>query len=137
MKIHFTKKREKQTSSEKTESHFTDSTTIASCAVKASYDLNAKLIIVFTYSGQSAQTVAHYRPKCPILAVTPNEWAAKALLLHAGMHSMMVGSLIGRETLQGKVILEARKRGLLNEKAVVGEFVVLTSGLAGDIGNTN
>ena len=68
------------------------------------------------------------------MAVTPNEWAAKGLLLYAGMQSMLVGSLIGRDTLKVKVIEEARKR-----KLIVGEggFVVLTSGLAGDIGNTN
>ena len=67
------------------------------------------------------------------MAVTPNEWAAKGLLLYAGMHSMLVGSLIGRDTLKVRVIEEARKRKLL-----IGDgFVVLTSGLAGDIGNTN
>ena len=77
--------------------------------------------------------MAHYRPKCPIMAVTPNEWAAKGLMLYAGMHSMLVGSLIGRDTLKIKVIEEARKRNLLG----TGGFVVLTSGLAGDIGNTN
>lgn len=128
MKIHFEKKRKKVGAELNL-----DSLTIASCAVKASYDLDAKLIVVFTYSGRSAQTVAHYRPKCPIMAVTPNEWAAKGLMLYAGMHSMLVGSLIGRDTLKIKVIEEARKRNLLG----TGGFVVLTSGLAGDIGNTN
>jgi pyruvate kinase len=92
-----------------------DSETIAKCAVKASYDINAKLIIVFTYSGKSARTVAHNKPKCPILAVTPNEWSANNLLLFGGMHSMIVGSLIGRESLQNKVIEEARARGLLSK----------------------
>ena len=46
---------------------------IISCAVKASYQMNAKLIIVFTNKGISAQTVLKYRPQCPILAVTSNE----------------------------------------------------------------
>jgi len=90
-----------------------DLKTIACCAVKSSYDLNARLIIVFTYSGVSAKIMAHNRPKCPIFAVTPNEFASKCLLLFGGMHTMIVGSLIGREALQHKVIGEARKRGLL------------------------
>lgn len=111
--------------------------TIASCAVKTSYDLNAKLIIVFTYSGKSAQVVFLNKPKCPILVVTPNEYAAKGLMLYSGIHHMIVGSLIGRNALQTKIIKEARKRGLLSQKATQNEFIILTSGLAGDIGNTN
>ena len=35
---------------------------ISNCAVKAAYEMSAKLIIVFTNSGQSAITVSKYRP---------------------------------------------------------------------------
>lgn len=43
---------------------------ISNCAVKSSYEMNAKLIIVFTNSGYSAKLVQKYKPKCPILAVS-------------------------------------------------------------------
>ena len=49
MKIHFSKKKKKNM-----DENNLDVKTIANCAVKASYDLGAKLIVVFTYSGQSA-----------------------------------------------------------------------------------
>ena len=62
--------------------------TISSCAVKASFDVKATLIIVFTHSGLTARKVAKHKPKCPVLAVTPNDWAAKAILIHRGVHSM-------------------------------------------------
>ena len=70
---------------------------IASCAVKASFDVKASLIIVFTNSGLTARKIAKHKPKCPVIAVSPNEWAAKSVLLHRGVESMVVGSLIGSE----------------------------------------
>ena len=50
---------------------------ISNCAVKAAYEMNAKMIIVFTNSGQSAITVSKYRPQCPILAVSASDKSAK------------------------------------------------------------
>jgi pyruvate kinase len=38
--------------------------TISSCAVKASFDVKAGLIIVFTHSGFTARKVAKHKPKC-------------------------------------------------------------------------
>lgn len=51
--------------------------TISNSAVKASYEIGAKLIIVFTSSGHSAMLVQKYKPKCPILAVSSSDKAAK------------------------------------------------------------
>lgn len=50
---------------------------ISNCAVKAAYEISAKLIIVFTNSGSSAITVSKYRPQCPILAVSASDKSAK------------------------------------------------------------
>lgn len=69
--------------------------TISSCAVKASFDVKASLIIVFTHSGLTARKVAKHKPKCPIISVTPNDWVANSILIHRGVHSLVVGSLIG------------------------------------------
>jgi len=69
--------------------------TLASCAVRASFDLKAKLIIVLTHSGSTARLMAKHMPKCPLLVVSPNEWAANGMLIHRNFHAMLVGSLIG------------------------------------------
>ena len=53
------------------------SETISNVAVKAAYEMNAKLIIVFTNSGSSAMLVQKYKPSCPILAVSASDKAAK------------------------------------------------------------
>ncbi len=106
---------------------------ISSCAVKASFDVKASLIIVFTHSGLTARKVAKHKPKCPIISVTPNDWAAKSLLIHRGVHSLVVGSLIGQDTLTSKVMEQAKQKGFVKH----GDYVVITSGLSGTVGSTN
>jgi pyruvate kinase len=101
--------------------------------VKASFDVKASLIIVFTHSGLTARKVAKHKPKCPIMSVTPNEWAAKAILIHRGVHSLVVGSLIGQDTLTSKVLQHAIEKGFTKR----GDYVVITSGLSGTVGSTN
>lgn len=49
---------------------------VASSAVEAAIDINAKAIIVFTETGYSARKVAKYRPQAPILVVTSSETVA-------------------------------------------------------------
>lgn len=107
--------------------------TISSCAVKASFDVKANLIVVFTHSGITARKVAKHKPKCPVLAVTPNDWAAKGIILHRGCEAMLVGSLVGSDTLINKVLEEAFERKIIQP----GEFVIVTSGLSGTVGSTN
>lgn len=106
---------------------------IASCAVKASFDVKASLIIVFTHTGITARKIAKHKPKCPVLAVTPNEWAARGVLLHRGVHSMLVGSLVGSDTLINKVLETSLDRKYIKQ----GDFIVITSGLSGTVGSTN
>jgi pyruvate kinase len=77
--------------------------------------------------------VAKHKPKCPIISVTPNDWAAKSLLINRGVHSLVVGSLIGQDTLTSKVMEQAKQKGFLK----AGDYVVITSGLSGTVGSTN
>lgn len=102
--------REMITKPKELEELWTTEDTISSCAVKASFDVKASLIIVFTYSGLTARKVAKHKPKCPVMSVTPNEWAAKGMLIHRGVYSMVVGSLIGSDTLVNKVMEQCFQR---------------------------
>jgi pyruvate kinase len=81
----------------------------------------------------TARKVAKHKPKCPVLAVTPNEWAAKGMLLHRGVFSMVVGSLIGSDTLISKVLDHCFKKNFIK----IDDYVVITSGLSGTVGSTN
>lgn len=45
---------------------------IASSAVKTARDVEAKLIVVLTETGNTARLIAKYRPSVPIIALTPS-----------------------------------------------------------------
>ncbi len=108
--------------------------TICNCAVKAAYEMNAKLIIVFTNSGSSAIMVSKYRPRCPILAVSASDKSAKQIMISRGIFYLLVGSLIGSESLLEKVRFEALARGLISK----GDYVIVTTGVnEGLEGSTN
>ena len=63
---------------------------ICSCAIATSLDLDVCLIVVFTKTGHTALTVAKYRPRAAILAVTEDEPVAKYCTLGHGLYSCVV-----------------------------------------------
>ena len=58
--------------------------TIAAAAVNASIQMPIAAIIVLSQSGSSGRWVAKYRPRCPIICVTPNVVASRQLHLSRG-----------------------------------------------------
>lgn len=97
---------------------------MASCAVKASFDVNARLIIVLTTDGQAACRILSHSPKCTIVAVTASLEAAKKLTLRKGIYPLLVGSMQGHSRLLEYVI----EKVLHINFVVRGDTVVLASG---------
>ena len=65
---------------------------LAAAAVHASYEQRGvKMIVVLTHSGRTAHLVAKYRPRAPILAMTPSDATARHFQLTRGIHALMVG----------------------------------------------
>ena len=96
--------------------------------------LGAVAIIAFTQSGSTAMRVSKYRPKVPILAVTPGNKVSGRLLLYRGVYPFE-----GRDvsTLDG---VFAAGAGLAKELGLAksGDLVVITGGLpVGVTGSTN
>jgi len=63
---------------------------VASSAVKTSWDLNASLIIALTESGSTARLVAKYRPHIAILCVTPHPKVSRQSLVSRGVIPLLL-----------------------------------------------
>ena len=98
------------------------------------HSVNAKAIVAFTKSGSTAAKVSRYRPKSPVLALTPTEHILGRLALYWGVIPTVVPTPkagddffeIGKELAQAILGLQS------------GDSIVLVAGLPlGVPGSTN
>jgi pyruvate kinase len=96
--------------------------------------LNAKAILTLTKSGATARNVSKFRPRLPILAVTPHVEVARQLQLVWGVHPLLV--LNSGSTTQ---TIQASLNSALEQQFVkAGDLVVITAGtLQGVSGSTD
>lgn len=96
--------------------------------------LNASAIMTLTKTGATARNVSKYRPKTPILAVTPHVHVARQLQLVWGVRPLLVLDLPSTgQTFQAAMNV-AQEKTLLRE----GDLVVMTAGtLQGVSGSTD
>ncbi len=96
--------------------------------------LDAAAIVTLTKSGATARNVSKFRPRTPILAVTPHVNIARQLQLVWGVRPLMVLDLPSpNQTLQAAIGL-AQEQHVLRE----GDLVVMTAGtLQGISGSTD
>ena len=59
-------------------------------AVRSGYQLNASVIVAFTETGATAGRVSKYRPKAPILALTPHENVQRLMTIRWGVTPIIV-----------------------------------------------
>lgn len=108
--------------------------TITSSAVKTAYDLRSPIILCLTETGNTARLVCKYRPVSPVICVTSNETTARQLLLHRGAFPLVVGSMVGTESLIARVLHRCTSAGFCAK----GDLIVLVSGMSeGVAGGTN
>ena len=89
-------------------------------------DLDAAAIITTTYSGSTARIVSMYRPKTPIVAVTPDEGTFRRLSLIWGVVPQMLPMVTeNTDEMVTASIRSAVYAGFVN----VGDRVVLTAGV--------
>ncbi len=107
---------------------------ISSACRQTAVRLGAAAILTSTQSGHTARMVSKYRPRMPIIAVTPSPVVMRKLLLTWG-----VEPILGRETDDtDEVIYEAITAALGNGLIGNGDLVVITAGLpVGVPGTTN
>ena len=109
-----------------------DATAIAACHM--AYHVEARTIIAFTTGGTTALRVSKYRPRQPILAVTPSETIVRRLSLAWGVLPVKKPVPSNLE----EVFELAREVALDTGVARRGDLVVITAGIPLNLpGSTN
>ena len=109
-----------------------DAISYAACSIAE--QLRAASIVAYTTSGSTAQRVAKYRPKSPILAMTPRDSVRRKLALYWGVHSYKVTEYASVEEVFQQGANLAVKLGLARS----GDLIVVTAGVPlGVPGSTN
>jgi pyruvate kinase len=96
--------------------------------------LDAKAILVPTYSGRTASAVARHRPRRPIIDATHKHHAAQQLAIEWGIVPAEIRECQDVEDLWARTLEAARETGIV----APGDRVVITAGTAVNIpGTTN
>jgi pyruvate kinase len=96
--------------------------------------ISAVAIVAFTQSGSTARRVSKYRPRVPILAITPSDVISGRLLLHWGVYSFQISLASTVDELFEMGSRLAEETGL----AKLDDIIVITGGVpVGVAGTTN
>jgi pyruvate kinase len=107
---------------------------ISYAACHTAHQLGAAAIIAFTSSGSTARRVAKYRPKVPILAITPSQVTQRQLSLSWGVRAFQIPEPSKIAMLFARGARVAKRTGLAKD----GDLVVITGGVPiGISGSTN
>ncbi|MBE1441343.1 pyruvate kinase [Paenibacillus sp. OAS669] len=107
---------------------------ISQAVANSAMDLDARAILTATESGYTARMVSKYRPKAPIIAVTPNEQVLRRLSLVWGVIPVKGEKCETTDELFELAVDSSVKAGLVS----LGDTVVITAGVpVGRSGTTN
>lgn len=107
---------------------------IAHAACEAAMNVNARAIVPFTHSGNTALQISKYHPPTPVFALTPREDTCRRLALSWGVTPLLVNDLRNTDE------MIAMSEKTLSELGMVrsGDVIVIVAGVPlGVKGNTN
>jgi pyruvate kinase len=107
---------------------------ISYAACEMALDLEASAILTNTEGGGTARLISRFRPRTPIVAVTPREDTWRRLCLSWGVFPLLTPPIRDTDHMLRVVEEEALKAGMLNH----GDRVIITTGTPiGTRGSTN
>ncbi len=110
----------------------TDGISYAVCEVSG--NLGASAILTATASGHTARMISKYRPKAPIIAVTPRTKVMRKMALVWGVEPLLVRDIHGTDEMIAATVEVSLASGLIK----AGDLVVITAGVpVGVHGTTN
>jgi len=124
---HWTFKRPERYSLDEVESSqpWEDHEAVARAACEAADALNAKLIIALTLTGSIARSMAKWRPKTPIVAISPRPEIASRMGLVWGVYGMQNPLFYNTDELLQQLPELLKKLGLVES----GDTIVITAGI--------
>ncbi|MCD6390843.1 MAG: pyruvate kinase [Dehalococcoidia bacterium] len=103
-------------------------------ACHTAQSLGAVALVAFTQSGSTAGRVSRYRPRMPILAITPDAAVVGRLLLRWGVYPFQIAEPSSVDDLFNMAARLSKEVGL----AKAGDLIVITGGIPiGVAGSTN
>jgi pyruvate kinase len=107
---------------------------ISYSACHTAQSLRAAAIVAFTHSGSTARRVSKYRPRVPIVAITPSSVVSGRLLLHWGVYPFQISEASSVDELFATAAKLAKDIGV----ARPNDLIVITGGVPiGVAGSTN
>lgn len=100
------------------------SSAVGVAAVQTTENLGADCIVTPTISGQTARLISNFRPKVPIYAVSPNEWARRKMQIYWGVTSEAGYEEDSTENIISHAMYIVRRENLVKK----GDIVVFTAG---------
>lgn len=100
------------------------SNAVGVAAVQTARNVQAKCIVTPTMSGQTARLMAHFRPKIPVYAVTPNDWAQRRMQIYWGVVPLRGYTEDTTEHILSHAMYVVRREGYIES----GDLVVFTAG---------
>ncbi|RNB70065.1 pyruvate kinase [Brevibacillus panacihumi] len=114
--------------------HVTITDAISQAVASAALDLNAAAIITATESGHTARMVSKFRPKAPIVAVTPHAGVIRRLALVNGVYPVLGEIAHTTDEMLDRSVQESLQSGYVRH----GDLVVITAGVpVREVGTTN
>jgi pyruvate kinase len=107
---------------------------ISQAVANAALDLDAAAIITATESGHTARMVSKYRPKAPIVAVTPHAEVVRRLALVNGVYPVLGPMANTTDEMLELSVQQSLEAGYVRH----GDLVVITAGVpVREVGTTN
>lgn len=116
--------------------------TVAIAAVSASFEQEAKAIIVLSTSGTTARLCSKYRPNCPILMVTRNPTAARYSHLYRGVYPFLYEQPRPNNSAEWQKDVDTRLRWGMEQAEKLSilrknQTVIVIQGWKGGLGHSN
>jgi pyruvate kinase len=108
---------------------FTAAGAICHAAMQTANELNAKAVIAPTVSGATARFIAGFRPRVPVIAVTPSPMVQRQLCMYWGIYPLLTRRLSNTDEVVNDAINVAQDAKMVNP----GDTVILTAGVVGSV----